>query len=82
MRCATEIQLAMGERDIRLPSNQRIDFRIGINVGDIMIDYGDIFGDGANVAARLEALAEPGGVACLIECKKTFEVSSTLPSKM
>src|SRR5205085_8020954 len=42
--------------------DRRIEFRIGINVGDIVVEYGDIFGDGVNVAARLEALAEPGGI--------------------
>jgi len=45
-----------------VPSDRRIEYRVGINVGDIIIDDSDIFGDGVNVAARLEALAEPGGV--------------------
>jgi TolB-like protein/class 3 adenylate cyclase/tetratricopeptide (TPR) repeat protein len=61
-RCAAEIQRCMSERNADVPSNQRIEFRIGINVGDIIIDDGDIFGDGVNVAARLEGLAEPGGI--------------------
>ena len=62
MRCAVEMQREMAERNAGVPAEQRIDFRIGINVGDIIIDEDDIFGDGVNVAARLEALAEPGGI--------------------
>jgi len=52
----------MAERNADVPPERRIEYRIGINVGDIIIDGGDIFGDGVNVAARLEALAEPGGI--------------------
>jgi adenylate cyclase len=62
VRCAGEIQRGMSERNAAVPSDRRIEFRIGINVGDIVIDAGDIFGDGVNVAARLEGLAEPGGI--------------------
>jgi len=62
VRCAVDIQRGMAERNAPVPPDQRIDFRIGINVGDIIIDGGDIFGDGVNVAARLQALAEPGGI--------------------
>jgi len=62
VRCAVEIQREMAERNADVPSDQRIEYRVGINVGDIIIDAGDIFGDGVNVAARLEALAEPGGI--------------------
>ena len=62
VRCAVEIQREMDERNAEVPADRRIEFRIGINVGDIIIDGGDIFGDGVNVAARLEALAEPGGI--------------------
>src|SRR5690349_12445830 len=60
LRCAVEIQQSMAERNIG--SADKIDFRIGINVGDIVVEDGDIFGDGVNVAARLEGLAEPGGI--------------------
>jgi len=61
-RCAVEVQRAMGERNTGVPADKRIEFRIGINLGDVILDDGDIFGDGVNVAARLEALAEPGGI--------------------
>ncbi|TIX98386.1 MAG: adenylate/guanylate cyclase domain-containing protein, partial [Mesorhizobium sp.] len=57
-----EIQRGMAERNVAAPAGQRIEFRVGINVGDIIIEGDDIFGDGVNVAARLEGLAEPGGI--------------------
>jgi len=62
VRCAVEIQRGMLERNVDVPADRRIEFRIGINVGDIISDDNDIYGDGVNVAARLEALAEPGGI--------------------
>jgi len=62
VRCVVDIQRGMVERNTNVPAEKRIQFRIGINVGDIIIDGDDIFGDGVNVAARLEALAEPGGI--------------------
>src|SRR5215831_13769311 len=62
VRCAVEIQRGMGERNAGVPLDKRIEYRIGINLGDIIHDERDIFGDGVNVAARLEALAEPGGI--------------------
>jgi TolB-like protein len=62
VRCAVEVQRAMGERNAAVPYNARIEFRIGINLGDVIAEEHDIFGDGVNVAARLEALAEPGGI--------------------
>jgi adenylate cyclase len=61
-RCALEIQRAMAERNAAIPEDRRIEFRIGINVGDIIIDEGDIYGDGVNIAARVEALANPGAI--------------------
>jgi TolB-like protein len=62
LQCATEVQAGMVERNASAPADKRIEFRIGINVGDIVVEDEDIFGDGVNVAARLEALAEPGGI--------------------
>ena len=64
VRCAMEIQRAVTERNVDIPEDCRIEFRIGINVGDIISDDGDIYGDGVNIAARVETLAEPGSV-CL-----------------
>ena len=66
VRCAMEIQRAMAERHAAVPEDRRIEFRIGINVGDIIIDEGDIYGDGVNIAARVETLASPGAI-CLSE---------------
>src|SRR5262244_61465 len=62
VRCAAELQRAMIDREAAMPEDRRIRFRIGINLGDVIVEDGDIFGDGVNVAARLEALAEPGGI--------------------
>jgi class 3 adenylate cyclase len=62
LRCATEMQRAMAERNDPMTPVRRIQFRIGIHQGDIVVEDGDIFGDGVNVAARLEGLAEPGGI--------------------
>jgi adenylate cyclase len=61
-RYAVEVQRAMAERNVEIPPDVRIEFRIGIHVGDIIIDDDDIFGDGVNIAARLEGIAEPGGI--------------------
>ena len=65
LRAATEIQTGMAEQNAAMPQDNRIEFRMGLNVGDIVVEDGDIFGDGVNVAARLEGLAEPGGDLCL-----------------
>jgi len=62
LHCATAVQAGMAQRNLTTPADKRIEFRIGINMGDIVVEDGDIFGDGVNVAARLEALAEPGGI--------------------
>ena len=61
-RCAVEVQRGMAEQNADVPQDHRIEFRIGIHVGDIIVDDNDIFGDGVNIAARLEGIAEPGGV--------------------
>ena len=62
VRCAVAIQQALAQANKPLPAEGRMLFRIGINVGDVMVKDGDIFGDGVNVAARLEGIAEPGGI--------------------
>ncbi|MCP1833240.1 MULTISPECIES: adenylate/guanylate cyclase domain-containing protein [Bradyrhizobium] len=62
VRCAIEVQRGMAERNATVPQLKRIEFRIGIHVGDIIVDENDIFGDGVNIAARLEGIAEPGGI--------------------
>ena len=62
VRRAIEVQRGMAERNAAVASEKRIDFRIGVNLGDVIVEEHDIFGDGVNVAARLEALAEPGGI--------------------
>ncbi|MEE9131467.1 MAG: adenylate/guanylate cyclase domain-containing protein, partial [Phycisphaerales bacterium] len=62
VQCAVEIQRAMAERNTDLPEGRRIDFRVGINLGDVIVEGDDIYGDGVNIAARLEGLAEPGGI--------------------
>jgi len=62
VRCAVEVQRGMIDREPDLPEERRIRFRIGVNLGDVIVEPEDIFGDGVNIAARLEALAEPGGI--------------------
>ncbi|XLS12727.1 adenylate/guanylate cyclase domain-containing protein [Bradyrhizobium sp. RDM4] len=62
VRCAIEIQRGMASGNVDVPDGKRIEFRIGIHVGDIIIDDDDIFGEGVNIAARLEGIAEPGGI--------------------
>src|SRR5947207_5897554 len=62
--CAVEMQRAMADRNAGTPPEERIEFRVGINLSDVIAEEHDIFGDGVNVAARLETLAEPGGI-CL-----------------
>src|SRR5690348_5713663 len=64
VRCAAEVQRGMADRNAETPEDKRITFRVGINLGDVIAEPDDIYGDGVNVAARLEALAEPGGI-CL-----------------
>src|SRR5438477_388160 len=62
VRCASEIQRAMADRDLDLDEERRLRFRIGVNLGDVIAGGGDIYGDGVNIAARLEGLAAPGSV--------------------
>jgi adenylate cyclase len=70
LRCAAEIQTALAAGNAALPSERRIEFRVGIHQGDIVVDDGDIFGDGVNVAARLEGLAEPGGICVSVRVQE------------
>src|ERR1700755_2534877 len=62
VRCAVEVQRDMAERNDGTPPEERIEFRVGINLDDVIVEEHDIFGDGVTVAARLEALAEPSGI--------------------
>jgi class 3 adenylate cyclase len=62
VRCAVEIQEALQTRNETLPISQRLEFRIGVNLGDVMVDGDDILGDGVNVAARIESITDPGGI--------------------
>ena len=63
-RCAIEIQRGMLDRNASVPEDRHIKFRIGINLGDMIIDGDDVYGEGVNITARLEGLAGPGGIAC------------------
>jgi adenylate cyclase len=62
VNCAVDIQTALKAENAKLPSERRMEFRIGVNLGDVMVEGDQIYGDGVNVAARLESLAEPGGI--------------------
>src|SRR5882724_5222873 len=62
VRCAVEVQAAMVDRSAEIAEDRRITFRIGINLGDIIVEGDDIFGDGVNIAARLQKIAAPGGI--------------------
>ena len=81
LRCAAEVQAAMAENNAPLPPERRVEFRIGIHQGDIVVENDDIFGDGVNVAARLEGLADPGGFAFRHASKRMLQAGSTWPSK-
>ena len=61
--CAAEIQRGMRDRNVDLAPDRRIEFRIGVNLGDVIVEGDDIYGDGVNVAMRLESIAEPGGIS-------------------
>ena len=81
VRCAVEMQRAMIDRNADIAEDKRITFRIGVNLGDVIAEGGDIYGDGVNVAARLEALAEPGGICISGRCGIIFATSSLTPSR-
>ncbi len=77
VRCAVVVQRGMEDRNANLPERERIRFRIGINLGDVMVDEGDMFGDGVNVAARIEALAAPGEICVSASVRE--QVGEKLP---
>src|SRR5450755_4712190 len=89
VRCADEIQRCMAEQNTDVPQNKRIEFRIGIHVGDIIIEDDDIFGDGVNIAVRLEGIAAPGGICISDDAHRqirgkvdvTFEDTGSQPLK-
>jgi TolB-like protein/class 3 adenylate cyclase len=78
-RGAAEIQQTMAKQNISVPQDTRIEFRIGIHVGDIIIDDNDIFGDGVNIAARLEGIAEPGGICISDDAQRQIRGKIDLP---
>lgn len=83
VQCAVEVQRAMQERNSDVPTDHRIEFRVGINLGDIIIDGDDIYGDGVNVAARLEGLAEANGICVsresyTIRCATSWVLASRI----
>ena len=79
VRCAAEMQRAMADRNTETVEDKRINFRIGINLGDVIAEADDIYGDGVNVAARLEAWAEPGGTASRELCETRSETELPYP---
>src|SRR5215210_4304371 len=62
VQCAAEVQERLAEENSRLPQDQQLRFRIGVHVGEVMVQHGDLFGDGVNIASRLQTLSEPGGL--------------------
>ncbi len=79
VECAVAIQNGVTDREADTPEDRRIQFRIGINVGDIIVEDGDILGDGVNVAARLEGLAEPGGICVARNVHNQIKAKLALP---
>ena len=72
-RCAVDIQLSMASSNLNVAATRRVELRIGIHVGDIISDDGDIFGDGVNIAARLESISEPGGICVSARVQEDVE---------
>jgi adenylate cyclase len=82
VRCAAQVQRVMADRNAETPEDKRITFRIGVNLGDVIAEEDDIYGDGVNVAARLEALAEPGASASREWYETRSETSCPIRSKI
>src|ERR1700750_2148925 len=82
VRCAVEIQQGMADREPEVPEGRRIELRVGINLGDVIAEEHDIFGDGVNVTARLEALADQAGSASAGWCESRSETSCLMPSRI
>ena len=80
--CAAEIQRTMRKRNADVPEDRRIEFRIGVNLGDIIVEDDDIFGDGVNVAARIESIARPAASPSQGLCATMSAAGSTLRSRM
>ncbi len=80
VRSAVEVQRSMAEQNAAVPQDQRIEFRIGIHVGDIIFDESDIFGDGVNIAARLEGISEPGGVCISDDAQRQIRAKVDIAS--
>ena len=76
-QCAVEVQRGMAARNVAVPENERVEFRIGIHLGDVMIDENDIFGDGVNIAVRLGKLAEPGGICVSDDARRQIRGKSS-----
>jgi adenylate cyclase len=81
VQCAVEMQRGMAERNAAIPPEKRIEFRVGINLGDVIAEPNDIYGDGVNVAARLEALVEPGGICISRVVRDQFRDKLPYPKK-
>jgi len=80
--CAAEVQRAMRDRNAAVPRDERIEFRIGVSLGDVMVEGDDIYGDGVNIAARLERLSKPGGIAISQTVRDHVGNASTSRSKI
>ncbi len=79
VECAIEIQKEMNTRNAQIPEDRRIELRIGINMSDVIVDDGDIFGAGVNLAARLEGFAEPGGICMSADAYRQVRNKLDLP---
>ena len=80
--CAVGLSEGVSVHQRDVPPERRIVFRVGINLGDVVVEGDDLFGDGVNIAARLEALAEPGASASPMRCRNSLAGKTDLPSKM